>query len=147
LTFAVLALLTPIPAAAQPSWLDASLAGSTWREDGRTAPGWSASAAVYPFRRLGIVGDFGKYPDLPLTSRMGGLRVRFPGAAATPFVQFLVGRAPLDDVAIQPGAGVDWHLHRHVAARFAGDIKVAGDDGTTFIGLRLSAGFAFSVGR
>jgi hypothetical protein len=42
---------------------------------------------------------------------------------------------------------MDWHLHRLLSARFSGDMKVSGDDASTYTGLRLSAGVVFNTGR
>ena len=147
----LMVLATSFPAAAQPaerdSFADGSLSWSTWTEDGRTADGWTASAAFYPSRRVGVVWDFGRYQGLPLDSHMGGVRIRYPHRRVTPFMQYLAGRAPRDDIALQPGAGVDVHVHRHLAARLATDVKVSGDDGSTYLAVRFSAGMVLSIGR
>jgi hypothetical protein len=144
-------LATSFPAAAQPaerdSFADGSLSWSTWTEHGRTADGWTASLALYPSRRVGVVWDFGHYQGLPLDFHMGGVRIRFPHHRLSPFMQVLVGRAPLDDFAFQPGGGVDLHFHRHLAARVAADVKMSGDDGSAYYALRFSAGLVVSIGR
>lgn len=123
---------------------EVSAAGSFWLEEGDGA-GVSASVAVYPFRSVGIVGDLGHYGDLG-NSTMAGVRFRFPGSRVTPFFQVLAGEAPLDTFALQPGLGLDWHLARNVSARLAADLKLAGDDGSSYTGLRLSAGVVFGIG-
>jgi hypothetical protein len=147
----VTVLATSFPAAAQPaerySFADGSLSWSTWTEHRRTSQGWAASAALYPSRLLGLVIDAGRYADLPLDVRMAGVRIRVPAVRVTPYAQFLVGRAPRDDFALQPGAGIDVHVHRHLAARLATDVKVSGDDGSTYLAVRFSAGLVVSIGR
>jgi len=134
-----------VPAAAQPSGppstIDASVGGSLWLEEG-SAVGISASLAFYPLPFLGIVGDLGHY-GLKGDSKMGGLRLRRPHREVTPFVQLLIGEAPLDTIAFQPGMGLEWRLAPHVALRLAADLKLAGDGGATYTGVRLSAGVAF----
>jgi hypothetical protein len=144
---ALVVCLAASPAMAQESRADGALSWSTWSEDDRTAQGWAASAAFYPSRRVGVVWDFGRYRDLPLDFHMGGVRIRFPQRRVTPFLQLLAGRAPFDDFAFQPGGGVDLHFHRHLAARVAADVKVSGDDGSTYVAKRFSAGLVVSIGR
>jgi hypothetical protein len=147
----VMVLAKCCPAAAQPaerySYADGSLSWSAWTEHGRTADGWTASLALYPSRRVGVVWDFGRYQGLPLDFHMGGVRIRVPHRRITPFMQVLVGRAPLDDFAFQPGGGVDLRVHRHLDARVAADVKMSGDDGSAYYAVRFSAGLVVSIGR
>jgi hypothetical protein len=143
-------LLVPAAANAQPgpgpSWIDGSLSLATWRENRRTAPGWVASFGIYPTAHFGVVGETGEFRRVPLGYGMGGVRVRSRFANATPFVQFLVGRAPYDEgLALAPGGGVDWHVSRNLAARFGVGVKIAGDDGLTYVAPSFSVGLVFSV--
>lgn len=76
--------------------------------------------------------------------RAAGVRVQGRGRVA-PFAQVLYGSAPLDDIAIQPGAGVDFRVSRHTAIRGAFDFKISGDDGSTYTGSRVSVGMVVLV--
>ena len=80
------------------------------------------------------------------TTLMAGVRVQSTGRHSM-FVQVLVGSAPLDDIAIQPGLGFDYRISRRLTARAAADVKFAGDDGSTYIGTRLSFGLVYLLGR
>jgi hypothetical protein len=142
-----LTFVAPRPAVAQHSFVDASVAASTWREDRKTSPGWTGSFAIYVSQPVGIVAEFGEYRGLPQSFGMGGVRVRWAGRTATPFVQILFGQAPRSDLALQPGVGVDRHFFRDVAVRLAADVKVSGDDGATYLAGRFGAGLVLLVGR
>jgi hypothetical protein len=77
---------------------------------------------------------------------MGGVRVQSSGRH-TLFGQVLVGSAPLDDFAIQPGIGFDFRVGRRVAVRTGFDVKISGDDGRTFVGTRFSVGLVYLLGQ
>lgn len=121
-----------------------------WHEEGSTWSGFHLAGAYRPWRHVGFVGDVAFYGDQngykPPTTIMGGVRVYIPIQRVTLFAQVLAGRAPLDDFAIQPGFGLDVHLTRHLAIRVAGDVKVSGDDGSTYFGSRFSTGAVFALG-
>ena len=117
---------------------------AVWNEDGDTLPGFHLAAAYNPSRHVGIVGDFAFYEVR--TTAMGGVRVFGSSSKATVFGQFLIGSAPLDDIAFQPGFGVDIHLGQKAAIRVAGDFKISGDDGSTYVGFRFSTGVVFRMG-
>ncbi len=78
---------------------------------------------------------------------MGGVRVHSTGQKVSLFGQFLVGSAPLDDIALQPGIGVDVQLGKHTALRAGFDVKISGDDGSTYVGTRFSTGLVIQLGR
>jgi hypothetical protein len=80
------------------------------------------------------------------TTLMGGVRVQSSGRH-TVFGQVLIGSAPLDDIAIQPGIGVDVRLSRRAAVRAGFDPKISGDDGSTYVGTRLSVGLVILLGQ
>jgi len=122
--------------------LSASFGGCYWAEE-ENGWGWSASIGLFPIPRLGIVGDLGSYGSLG-DSRMAGLRAIFPRAKTTAFVQVLFGSAPLDDFAFQPGLGLDIHVRSIVALRIGGDLKLAGDGGGFFPGVRAYTGLAIN---
>jgi len=126
-----------------------------WQEDGRSLRGLHLSGAVRTSRHVGFVGDLAFYdgssvpffpPRSTVRTLMGGVRVYIPLQRVTLFGQLLAGRAPLDDFALQPGAGLDLHVNRRVAIRVAGDVKVSGDDGSTYVGRRISTGIVFLLG-
>ena len=126
-----------------------------WQEDGLTFRGLQLSGTVRATRHVGFVGDLALFdtrsvpffpPRSTVRTVMGGVRVYIPLQRVTLFGQLLAGSAPLDDFALQPGVGLDVHLNTHVAIRVAGDVKVSGDDGSTYVGRRLSTGVVFLLG-
>ena len=167
-----LAVLAPSTAAAQASssgpatsqtaqapWtptFDVFAGVGLWQEDERSLRGLHLSGAVRASRHVAFVGDLAFYdgssvpffpPRSTVRTLMGGVRVYIPLQWVTLFGQVLAGSAPLDDFALQPGAGLDVHLTRRVAIRVAGDVKVSGDDGSTYVGRRISTGVVFLLGR
>ena len=151
-------LLAPAPAQAQApaqasSWPTPRgdvLAGvAFWNEEGDSFTGFHLTGTWRPTRHVGIVGDLVSYGETTSsnsrTTLMGGVRVQSTGRHSF-FGQVLIGSAPLDDIAIQPGAGVDFRLSRRTALRAAFDFKISGDDGNTYYGTRLSIGVAFLLG-
>jgi hypothetical protein len=151
----------PANARRAPSESIVDLAGGAawWFEDGSTYFGPAGSVAVHPAGSpVGIAADFAYYePGRPVRfgdftikqnprySLMAGVRVRFPTARVTPFAQFLIGHAPLDDLALQPGGGIDWFISPRLGVRAAADFKIAGDDGETYKGGRLLTGIALRL--
>jgi len=120
-----------------------------WDEDGTTLTGFHLAGTLRPGKHVGIVGDMAIYGDATYghgTTFMGGVRVQSSGRH-TIFGQVLFGTAPLDDIAIQPGMGVDLRLSRRAAVRAGFDLKISGDDGKTFYGTRLSAGLVIMLGQ
>jgi hypothetical protein len=115
-----------------------------WDEDGRNFTGFHLSGAWRPAKHVAIVGDMAVYEDR--TTLMGGVRVQSSGRH-TVFGQVLIGSAPLDDIAIQPGIGVDVRLSRRAAVRAGFDLKISGDDGSTYVGTRLSVGLVILLGQ
>ena len=132
-------------AAGSPS-ADISVGAALWHEEGRNGVGWNGSIALHPWGGLGLVGDAGHYGELG-HSWMAGLRYRFPGQGTVGFVEVLLGHAPLDDFALQPGLGIEWTVARQVAIRLAGHLKIAGDGGTVYTGTRVSLGVVFRLGN
>ena len=132
-----------------------------WNEDEHTFTGLHLSGAFRTGRHFALVGDLAFYdglaivPSLPMevtyherfTTIMGGVRVYGTGQKVSLFGQFLVGSAPLDDIAFQPGVGVDVQLGRHMAVRAGFDVKISGDDGSTYVGTRFSTGLVIQLGR
>jgi len=133
-----------------------------WNEDEDTLTGLHFSGAFRTGRHFALVGDLalyetgrpiplvidpGFYQGGPTTTIMGGVRVYGPAQRVSLFGQFLVGNAPLDDIAIQPGVGVDVQLGRHMGLRAGFDVKISGDDGSTFVGTRFSTGLVIQLGR
>jgi hypothetical protein len=57
-----------------------------------------------------------------------------------------VGSAPFDDIAFQPGLGVDVHISSRAAIRAAFDVKLSGDEGF-YLGTRFSTGLVIKLGR
>jgi hypothetical protein len=115
-----------------------------WNEDGTSLSGFHLSGTWRAGTHIGIVGDFATYGDY--SSLMGGVRAQGSGRHSM-FVQVLVGKAPLDDFAIQPGLGIDVRLSRRAALRAGFDVKIAGDEGGIFIGTRLSVGLVYLIGQ
>ena len=117
-----------------------------WNEDDARFDAFQLSAGYRPWRFVSIIGDLAFYDHR--TTLMGGARVQAAGTGRfAPFAQIMMGNAPLDDIALQPGGGVDIRLARHFAVRLAADLKISGDDGKTFIGSRVSAGGVITFGR
>jgi hypothetical protein len=157
LTFAGLSSTTAEAQSAEPRMPRADIfAGAAfWQEEGLTFTGLQLAGAIRASRHVGFVGDLAFYdpgsvlffpPRSTVRTLMGGVRVYIPLQRVTLFGQVLAGSAPLDDFAMQPGAGLDVPLNRHVAIRVAGDVKVAGDDGSTYVGGRISTGVVFLLG-
>ena len=115
-----------------------------FNEDGGTFTGAQVSGAYRVGRHFGAVGDIAFYEDR--TTYMGGVRFYGQTSKVTVFAQFLVGSAPLDDIAFQPGMGVDIHLGTHAAIRAAFDVKLAVDD-SFYVGTRFSTGLVIKLGR
>lgn len=113
-------------------------------EDGDIFTGAQFSGAYRTGRHFGVVGDVAFYEER--TTYMGGVRVYAPASKFTVFGQFLVGTAPLDDIAFQPGVGVDIHLGSRAAIRAAYDVKLSGDEGF-YLGTRFSTGLVVYLGR
>lgn len=113
-------------------------------EDGTNRCGFHLSGSWRAGKHFGVVGDMAVYGDV--TTFMGGVRVQSSGRH-TIFGQVLIGNAPLDDIAIQPGVGVDIRLTRRAALRTGFDVKIAGGDGSTYVGTRLSVGLVILLGR
>ena len=118
--------------------------GALWLEDGRSLPGLHLSAAFAPWRYVGFLAESTFYEER--TTFAGGLRLLRDIRAVTAFGQLTIGTAPLDDVALQFGGGVDVPLGKWFAVRVAGGLKVSGDDGSTYVGLRLSTGLVARLG-
>ena len=123
---------------------DVSLGAAFWNEDDRSFQGFHLTGAWRPAPHFGVVGDFVSYGDQRNTL-MGGVRVQTTGPLSV-FGQVLLGSAPLDDIAIQPGAGVDVLLTSRMAVRTGVDFKISGDDGSTFYGTRVYVAVAFLFG-
>jgi hypothetical protein len=117
-----------------------------WNEDDETLTGFHLAGAFRTGRHFALVGDLALY-EQDTTTIMGGVRVYGPAQKVSIFGQFLVGNAPLDDIAFQPGVGVDVQVGRNVALRAAFDVKISGDDGSTYIGTRFSTGVVIQLGR
>ena len=120
-----------------------------WDEDGTNLTGFHLAGSWRPGKHVGIVGDMAIYGDTTYghgTTFMGGVRVQSSGRH-TIFGQFLIGTAPLDDIALQPGIGVDVRLSHRAAVRAGFDVKISGDDGKTFYGTRLSVGLVILLGQ
>lgn len=115
-----------------------------WDEEERNLAGFHLAGTWRPGKHVGIVGDMVVYDDR--TTFMGGVRVQSTGRH-TIFGQILIGNAPLDDIAIQPGIGLDVRVSSRTAVRAGFDVKISGDEGGTFIGTRLSVGLVFLLGR
>ena len=152
LTAAAVLLLLPITAAAQgaavaPVIPRADVFGGVaiWHEDDGRFVAAHFNGAARLGRRVAVVGDVAFYDRK--NTLMGGVRVYGDGPRVSVFGQFLIGTAPLDDIAWQPGFGVDVHLGRRAAVRAAFDVKISGDDGSTYIGTRLSTGIVVKLGR
>ena len=169
-TFATACLLLPATAAAQARTVSpsvgivsqAAVAASVprgdvfaglaiWNEDQATFTGFHLAGAFRTGRHFAVVGDLAFYgsdfEEDTTTTIMGGFRVYGRPRKVTLFGQFLVGNAPLDDIAFQPGVGVDVRVGRHVALRAGFDIKISGDDGSTYVGSRFSTGVVILLGR
>lgn len=117
-----------------------------WNEEGHSLTGLHLAGALRTGRHFAVVGDLVFYEQSTRTI-MGGVRVYGNAPRLSVFGQFLVGSAPLDDIAFQPGFGVDIHLGRRAAVRAAFDVKISGDDGSTYIGSRFSTGLVIKLGR
>jgi hypothetical protein len=115
-----------------------------WDEEDTGLCGFHVGGAWRPVRHVGIVGEMAIYGDA--TTLMGGVRVQNAGRH-TLFGQLLIGNAPLDDIALQPGVGVDVRLSRRSAVRAGFDVKISGDDGSTYVGTRLSVGLVILLGQ
>ena len=141
-------LIAPPVAAAQTPKGDLFVGAAFFAEEGNLWTGFQLSGSVNPWRHVGFVGDLTLYGENEgQQTILGGVRFYAPGSHATVFGQFLVGNAPLDDFAFQPGAGVDVHLNSRLAVRAAIDLKIAGDDGSTYLGTRFSTGLVVKLGR
>jgi hypothetical protein len=119
---------------------------AVWNEDGHRFTGLHLAGAFRVARHVAVVGE-GTFYDHDTRTLMGGVRVYGTATRVTIFGQFLVGSAPLDDIAFQPGFGVDVHLGSHAAIRAAFDVKISGDDGSTYVGTRFSTGLVVRLGR
>jgi len=115
-----------------------------FNEDGSTFTGAQVSGAYRVGRHFGAVGDIAFYEDR--TTYMGGVRFYGQSSKVTVFGQFLVGSAPLDEIAFQPGIGVDIHLGARAAIRAAFDVKLSADD-SFYVGTRFSTGLVIKLGR
>ena len=151
MTVAIVALLSlAAPASAQTTGSSLVPRGDVfagvafWDEEGTNLTGFHLSGTWRPGKHVGIVGDMAVYEDR--TTFMGGVRVQSSGRHAI-FGQVLIGSAPLDDIAIQPGVGVDVRLSRRAALRAGFDLKISGDEGGTFIGTRISVGLVILLGQ
>lgn len=123
---------------------DVSVGVAHFREDGHSINGLHLTGSIRPWRYVGFVGDFTDYRHR--NTLMGGVRAQATGRIA-PFVQFLMGSAPLDDIALQPGGGVDVRIGERLAARVGVDVKIAGDDGRSYIAPRVTVGGVILLGR
>jgi hypothetical protein len=146
----LLVLASVVPVSAQQTGsesprADLSAGAAVWREDDRRFDGFQVTGGYRPWRYVSFIGDFVAYGG-GRNTLMGGVRAQGTGRIA-PFVQVLYGSAPLDDIAIQPGAGVDFRFARHGAIRGAFDYKISGDDGSTYVGYRLSIGLVLLLRR
>lgn len=115
-----------------------------WDEEETNLTGFHLTGTWRPSKHVGIVGDMAVYGDY--TSVMGGLRIQSSGRHSV-FVQVLAGKAPLSFFAIQPGIGFDVRLSRRAAVRAGFDLKISGDDGSTYVGTRLSVGLVILLGQ
>jgi hypothetical protein len=115
-----------------------------FNEDGFTFTGAQFSGAFRANRHVGVVGDIAFYEGR--TTYMGGVRVYGRASKVEVFGQLLVGSAPLDDFAFQPGFSIDVRISSHAAVRAAFDIKVSGDEGV-YVGSRFSTGVVIYLGR
>ena len=122
---------------------DVFVGAAVWNEEDRRFDGVQFTGGYRPWRYVSFIGDFTAYGE-GRNTLMGGARVQGRGPVA-PFAQILYGSAPLDDIAIQPGAGVDFRFARLGAIRGAFDFKIAGDDGSTYTGYRLSIGLVLLI--
>ncbi len=121
-----------------------TLGGATRVAAGSPTGDVSVGAALYPWGGLGHVGDAGHYGDLG-SSWMAGLRFTSSGRRTTQFLEVLAGRAPLDEFAYQPGLGLEWSIVHRAAIRLAGHVKIAGDTGAVYTGVRASVGVVFRL--
>ena len=145
----LLLLLIPRPASAQVTHVprgDVFAGVAVWHEDYDQFNGFQLTGSYRPFRAVSFIGDLTTYSHR--NTFMGGARVHLAaGRRVEPFIQFMMGSAPLDDIALQPGVGVDIRAARNVAVRLAADFKISGDDGSTYFGTRMSAGVVFRFGH
>ena len=116
-----------------------------WNEEDERFDAFQMTGGYRPWRYVAFIGDFAAYGG-GRNTLMGGVRVQARGRIA-PFGQVLYGSAPKDDIAIQPGAGVDFRFARHGAIRAAFDFKISGDDGSAYTGSRVSIGAVLLLGR
>ena len=122
---------------------DVFVGAAAWNEEDRRFDGVQFTGGYRPWRYVSFIGDFTAYGE-GRNTLMGGARVQATGRVA-PFARILYGSAPLDDIAIQPGAGIDFRFARHGAIRGAFDYKISGDDGSTYVGYRLSVGVVLLI--
>lgn len=142
----VLMLVPGIALAQAPPVPRADLFGGVafFNEDRSTFTGAQVSGAYRMGRRFGVVGDIAFYEER--TTYMGGIRVYGTASKFDLFGQVLMGSAPLDDIAFQPGFGVDIHVGSRAAIRAAFDVKLSGDGGF-YVGTRFSTGVVIKLGR
>jgi hypothetical protein len=145
-TLFVLMLIPGSALAQAPSVPRADLFGGAvfFNEEDSSLAGVHFSGAYRTGRHFGVVGDIAFYEQR--TSYMGGVRVYGPASRVDMFGQFLVGSAPFDDIAFQPGLGVDVHISSRAAIRAAFDVKLSGDEGF-YVGTRFSTGLVIKLGR
>lgn len=131
----------------------------------QTVPrGWTGSVAAAVSSRLTIVGEVGgnyipaadpTVASTSIYSFLGGPRYVFRlRDRVAAFGQFLIGdvhatagaysaAATTDDLAYQPGGGVDITVAPRWALRFEGDFRAVRDAATTFNQERFVAGVVF----
>ena len=142
-------VLMPRPASAQATDVprgDVFAGVAVWHEDYGQFNGFQLTGSFRPVRAVSFIGDLTTYSHR--NTFMGGARVHLAaGRRVEPFIQIMMGSAPLDDIALQPGGGVDIRVSRNLAVRLAGDLKFSGDDGNTYFGTRMSAGVVLRFGH
>lgn len=116
-----------------------------WGQENETLAGFHLSGAWRPAKKFAVVGDVAQY-EADYSSLMGGVRFQSTGRHSM-YVQVLFGKAPFDDIALQPGLGVDVRISRQAAVRAGFDLMFAGDDGSAYVGMRISVGLAILLGQ
>jgi len=134
--------------------------GSFLASEGHTAFGFMVDAAknfaVGEHVGIGPAGDFGfhRYEDFTITSFLGGGRLTMGNREAQIYGQFLIGYehcCGFNDVAYQPGVGLDIRLTDLLNLRGQFDyriVRIDGQDGKVdFRETRFSVGVSLPFGK
>jgi hypothetical protein len=127
--------------------------------------GWLFAAGVNLGSNVALVGEaggnyktvdvLGTDVNLRVHSFLGGVRIQNHQPKVMPFGQILVGVAHAgvsmlgegvssNDLAIQPGGGVDIRLNSNMGARVQGDFRMIRSEGDTSNEFRIGVGLVFA---